>query len=132
MALTLHSRRASPFGRKVLAAAAVLGISDSIAFLDAADEALLRSQNPLAKIPALILEDGSALFDSRVIVEYLDSIAGGGRIIPGAGKARFEALRTRYGDRWLVELTTSAQFYTFLCGVVNAFEVPIPEGGDRF
>lgn len=93
MTFTLHSRLASPFGRKVLASAAVLGLSGSIEFLDATDEALLRSQNPLGKIPALILEDGSALFDSKVIVEYLDSVAGGGRIIPAAGKARFEELR---------------------------------------
>ena len=93
MRFTLHSRLASPFGRKVLAAAAALGLSDRVDFLDAADEALLQSQNPLGKIPALILEDGRALFDSKVIVEYLDSVAGGGRIIPKEGDARFEALR---------------------------------------
>ena len=93
MRFTLHSRLASPFGRKVLAAAAALGLSDRVDFLDAADEALLQSQNPLGKIPALILEDGRALFDSKVIVEYLDSVAGGGKIIPKDGDARFEALR---------------------------------------
>ncbi|MEX2453659.1 MAG: glutathione S-transferase family protein, partial [Rhodospirillaceae bacterium] len=93
MRFTLHSRPASPFGRKVLASAAVLGLSDSIDFLDAADQALLQSQNPLGKVPALILEDGRALFDSRVIVEYLDAVAGGGRIIPAGTDARFDVLR---------------------------------------
>ncbi len=93
MRYTLHSRLASPFGRKALAAAAVLGLSDRIDFLDATDEALLQSQNPLGKIPALILEDGRALFDSRVIVEYLDTVAGGGIVIPEDVDARFEALR---------------------------------------
>jgi len=53
----------------------------------------IRKQNPLGKIPALILEDGSALFDSTVILEYLDALAGGGKIIPREGAARWDALR---------------------------------------
>lgn len=53
----------------------------------------VRQQNPLGKIPALVLEDGTVLFDSRVILEYLDHRAGGGRIIPTAASARFAALR---------------------------------------
>ena len=48
----------------------------------------LRSQNPLGKIPTLLLDSGEALYDSRVIVEYLDALAGGGRLIP-TGWARF-------------------------------------------
>ena len=51
----------------------------------------IRSLNPRGKIPAL--EDGgTTLFDSRVIVEYLDAKAGGGKLIPAAGAARFETL----------------------------------------
>ena len=51
-------------------------------------------QNPLGKIPALVLDDGSALlFNSRVILEYLDHRAGGGKIIPTDAAARFAALR---------------------------------------
>ena len=53
----------------------------------------LRQQNPLGKVPVLVLDDGSALFDSPVILEYLDHLAGGGKIIPKDTKARFEALR---------------------------------------
>lgn len=53
----------------------------------------VRQQNPLGKIPALVLDDGMVLFDSRVILEYLDHLAGGGRIIPTEPKARFSALR---------------------------------------
>ena len=52
----------------------------------------LRSQNPLGKIPALILENGETIFDSAVIVEYLDWLAGGGKIIPSEPKARFRSL----------------------------------------
>ena len=53
----------------------------------------LRSSNPVGKIPALILDDGSALYDSPVICEYLDAVAGGNRIFPAAGAARWTALR---------------------------------------
>lgn len=93
MTLTLHSRLASPFGRKVLFAAAMLGLGDQLVFRPADDEALLRSQNPLGKIPVLVADDAGALFDSRVILEYLDARAGGGRIIPAAGTGRFDVLR---------------------------------------
>ncbi len=92
-AYILHSRLASPFGRKVFFAAAVLGLADSVEFMDAENEDLLRTQNPLGKIPALVFEDGSALFDSPVILEYLDYAAGGGRIIPADPEMRFAALR---------------------------------------
>jgi glutathione S-transferase len=93
--LTLRSSGASPFGRKVKITAALLGLSDRIVASDAdtldPDEPL-RQQNPIGKIPTLILENGDALYDSRVIVEYLDHLAGSGRIIP-TGAARFDALR---------------------------------------
>ena len=52
----------------------------------------LRQQNPLGKIPTLVLENGETLYDSRVILEYLDELAGGGHIYP-AGWDRFAALR---------------------------------------
>ena len=52
----------------------------------------MRRQNPLGKIPVLVLDDGTALYDSRVILEYLDHRAGGGRIIPKEAGARFAAL----------------------------------------
>jgi len=53
----------------------------------------LRKINPLGKIPVLIIEDGSAIYDSRVILDYLDERAGGGKIVPRAGKQRVDALR---------------------------------------
>jgi glutathione S-transferase len=92
--LILRSSPTSPFGRKVRIATAVLKLSDRVEVV-AADtndpEDTLRLQNPLGKIPTLILEDGRALYDSRVIVEYLDALAGGGKIIPD-GPARIAAL----------------------------------------
>jgi glutathione S-transferase len=94
--MILRSSPASPFGRKVRIAASILGLASEIEVAatnleDPADS--VRAQNPVGKIPVLILEDGTSYFDSRVIVEYLDDRAGGGRIIPRQGPARFEALR---------------------------------------
>jgi glutathione S-transferase len=94
--MILRSSPASPFGRKVRIAASVLGLADKIDVRatnleDPADS--IRAQNPVGKIPALILDDGTTYYDSRVILEYLDHLAGGGRIIAREPKARFEALR---------------------------------------
>ena len=92
MKFTLHSRRLSPFGRKILFAARHLGLAGSMDFREADDTEFLQSRNPLGKVPTLELDDGQVLFDSRVILQYLDEAAGGG-IIPDGGVARFEALR---------------------------------------
>ena len=94
--MILRSAPPSPFGRKIKIAAGVLGLSDRITIVvtdtnNAADD--LRQQNPLGKIPTLVLDDGRTLFDSRVILEYLDHLAGGGRIIPTAPDTRIAALR---------------------------------------
>ena len=42
-----------------------------------------------------------------------------------------DALRKRYSERWLVEMTAAASYYVFVSGIANAFEVPPPEDGDR-
>jgi glutathione S-transferase len=93
--MVLRSSPASPFGRKVLIAAALAGLSGRIQTVaaDTSDPAdTIRQQNPLGKIPALILVDGTIYFDSRVIVEYLDHLAGGDVLIPTEPEARFRAL----------------------------------------
>jgi glutathione S-transferase len=95
MMWTLRNSPPSPFGRKVRIAAAVTGLDARIEVkpADTTDPSdTIRQENPLGKIPALILEDGTVLFDSRVIVELLDSEAGGGVLLP-AGKARYPVLR---------------------------------------
>ncbi len=93
--MILRSAPPSPFGRKVKLAAAILRLADRITIVPAdtnADEELPR-QNPLGKIPVLVLDGGRTLFDSRVILEYLDHLAGGGRILPREADQRFAALR---------------------------------------
>ncbi len=92
--MILLSSAPSPFGRKVKIAAYHLDVMDrmTIELIDVnSPNASLYEKNPLGKIPALILEDGQVLFDSRVIIEYLDSIATDTSIFP-AGAARYKDL----------------------------------------
>lgn len=94
--MILRFAPASPFARKVRIAAGILGLDSKIELkpADTSDPAdSVRRENPLGKIPTLILDDGSVLYDSRVIVEFLDHVAGGGRIIPQQPAKRFAALR---------------------------------------
>jgi glutathione S-transferase len=93
--MILRSAPPSPFGRKVQIALSLLGFDDvKIEATDTMDAGgPLRQQNPLGKIPVLITEDGTPYYDSRVILEYLDDRAGGGKIIPRAAAPRFAALR---------------------------------------
>jgi glutathione S-transferase len=93
--MLLRATPMSPFGRKVRMAISHLGLWDRIEMvkadpMDAADP--LRRDNPLGKIPTLVTDDGKPVFDSRVILEYLDHVAGGGRIIPNTWPARIETL----------------------------------------
>ena len=85
---------ASPFVRKCLVAAAELGLRDRIELVSAAAhpikrDAALVAHNPLGKIPTLITDAGAALYDSRVICEYLNAL-GNGPLVPDA--RRFEVL----------------------------------------
>jgi len=94
--MILRSSPPSPFGRKVKLALAILGLEREVSVekADPTDPSdTLRKQNPLGKIPALIIEDGTVLYDSPVILEYLDYRAGGGKIIPKQPNARFASLR---------------------------------------
>src|ERR1700722_3153442 len=93
--MILRSAAPSPFGRKVQIALALLGVDDvKIEATDTMDAGgSLRRENPLGKIPVLITEDGTAYYDSRVILEYLDDRAGGGKIVPRDAGQRLAALR---------------------------------------
>jgi glutathione S-transferase len=90
----LYTSNTTPFGRKVSMLAHEIGIADRLTIeivADTASEALGRV-NPLNKIPALALDDGTTLFDSRVICEYLDGLHDA-RLHPPAGPDRWRALR---------------------------------------
>jgi glutathione S-transferase len=92
----------SPYVRKVRVVAHELGLDKRIELVptDPYDPAHpLHGKNPLGRVPTLITDEGQALFDSPVICEYLDHLAGGGRLYPAAGPARFAALlRQALGD----------------------------------
>ena len=79
---------ASPYVRKVILSAYRAGIQDELELVEAGSESdtLLRSQNPLGKIPVLQKPDGDFLFDSRVIVEHLSKLGGG--LIPENGSEK--------------------------------------------
>jgi glutathione S-transferase len=85
---------ASPFARKVRIAAIELGLIDKIEFVptqvipaQANDEYM--QITPLKKLPVLITDNGDVILDSYVIVEYLDELAGGGKLIPASGPDRW-------------------------------------------
>jgi glutathione S-transferase len=86
---------ASPFARKVRIAAIELGLIDRIEFVPTTvvpgtpnDE--YSKIHPLKRLPALILDSGEVIVDSYVIVEYLDELAGGGKLIPASGAVRWK------------------------------------------
>jgi glutathione S-transferase len=86
---------ASPFARKVRIAAIELGLIDKIEFISATvvpgqpnDE--YSRITPLKKLPVLILDNGDVILDSYVITEYLDELAGGGKLIPASGDVRWK------------------------------------------
>ncbi len=86
---------ASPFARKVRIAAIELGLIDKI---ELAPVAVAPGQanteyekiTPLKKLPVLILDNGEVILDSYVIVEYLDELAGGGKLIPASGPLKWK------------------------------------------
>jgi glutathione S-transferase len=93
--MILRYSAASPYARKIRIAAELLGLSSRIEVVAASTtdpNDSLRQQNPLGKIPTLLLEDGTALYDSRVIVDYLDYL-GGHQLIPADPLRRFDVLR---------------------------------------
>ena len=96
--MKLRFNAGSPFVRKVMVVAHELDLVGRIELLDTAvspvaTNATLAGENPLMKLPTLVSDDGEALFDSPVICEYLDSVAGGGKVFPAPGRARWAALR---------------------------------------
>jgi glutathione S-transferase len=80
--LKLYGTPISPFTRKAMVVAHELGLKLEV-LPRPNDAEAFRRINPLGKIPALVLDDGSALFDSPVICEYLNA-RGGGKFFPGA------------------------------------------------
>ncbi len=80
----------SPYVRKVRIVMAEKKLDYELVLEDVwAQETILKS-NPLGKVPCLIMEGGEAVFDSRVIVEYVDTLSPVGKLIPPSGRERVE------------------------------------------
>ena len=95
--MKLRHATASPFVRKVMVVAHEHGLVARIELVPTtvspvqANESLA-PENPLMKVPSLTTNDGQVLFDSPVICEYLDSLAGGRKLFPASGAPRWTAL----------------------------------------
>jgi glutathione S-transferase len=96
--MRLHWSSRSPFVRKVMIAAHETGLVGriepvrSVVTARTVNTDVMRD-NPLGRIPTLVLEDGTSLYDSLVICEYLDSLHTGPKLLPPGGAARWTALR---------------------------------------
>lgn len=97
--MKLHWSPRSPFVRKVMILLHETGLAGSVecvrsvVAMSAPPNPQVLRDNPLGKIPTLVLDDGIALFDSRVICEYLDTLQNGPKFFPASGKERFRQLR---------------------------------------
>lgn len=94
--MKLRYSATSPYVRKVTMTVIECGLQDKVERQPTnawAEDTDLPADNPLGKVPALVLADGTCLFDSRVICEYLDSLNAGAKLFPAQGPARWAALR---------------------------------------
>jgi glutathione S-transferase len=105
--MKLHWSPRSPFVRKVMITAHELGLVDRLNCVrtvaaTAKPHAGLMRDNPLSKIPTLVLDDGTVIYDSPVICEYLDRLPGKATLFPTAFPERITALRRQaLGDGFL-------------------------------
>ncbi len=96
--MTLHWSPRSPYVRKVVIAAHELDLADRIDRVrtlvgGTTPHPELMRENPLGKIPTLVLEDGTIIYDSPVVCEFLDTLHDGDKLFPAAWPARLVALR---------------------------------------
>jgi glutathione S-transferase len=107
LAMKLHWSPRSPFVRKVMVVVHerdLAGRIDCVRTVAATTKphAELMRDNPLSKIPTLILDDGTVIYDSPVVCEYLDALDGAPKLFPSEPKARLAALRRQaLGDGFL-------------------------------
>ncbi len=95
--MKLYYSPASPFVRKVMVCAALRGLNKKIEHLPSAAGPVKRdrtivARNPSGKVPTMLLDDGTPIYDSRVICEFLDSIGRAPKLFPAKGAARWSAL----------------------------------------
>jgi len=117
--MKLYLSPLSPFARKVRIVARETGLAARIEEIPVTvspvkANAEVGRANPLAKVPTLVLDDGSALFDSPVVCEYLDSLHAGRKLFPPAGEARWTALKLQAVGDGILEAAVLARYETAL------------------
>lgn len=106
----------SPYARKCLVVAHELGLRDRIELVPANPHPVNRDpsvveHNPLGKVPTLITDGGFVLYDSRVVVTYLNDL-GEGDIVPDSGAERWEALVSEARADGLVDAALLVRYET--------------------
>lgn len=94
--MKLRFSPASPYVRKVSVTLIETGLENRVEKIPTNvwdPETDIANDNPLGKVPTLILDDGQVLYDSPVICEYLDSLHDGDKLLPASGEGRWQALR---------------------------------------
>ena len=117
--LRLHSSATSPYVRKVRIVLLETGQNDAVeqtatAVAPTSPNSDLNANNPIGKVPALVTEDGLALYDSPVICEYLDSLHGGAKMFPSSGPSRWRALRRQALGDGLLDAAILGRYETSL------------------
>lgn len=107
----------SPYARKVRMTVIEKGLATRVT-MEAANPAgaeaeTLRKANPLGKVPCLVLDDGTSLYDSPVICEYLDTLAPTPVLIPAASAARWTVLRIQALADGVMDAAVSMRMETF-------------------
>jgi glutathione S-transferase len=111
---------ASPFARKVRAAAIELGLSErlELELVTLApcktNKEYAETRNPLRKLPALVTDEGATIYDSTVICDYLDGLAGGGKLVPLHGEARWRILTEHALAQGMADAAITARYETWL------------------
>jgi glutathione S-transferase len=116
--MKLYYSPPSPFARKVIVAAHELGLIDRIALeqvsvTPVSQNDLVAASNPLAKVPTLVLDDGQALFDSRLIVDYLDTLTDRS-LAPREGAQRWRVLTELAQADGLLDAALLARYETMM------------------
>ena len=96
--MKLRFSHTSPYARKAWMTAIECGLDSRVELVKTnawASESDFVKDNPLSKVPALVLEDGQVLYDSPVICEYLDSLHSGHKLFPAEGPERFRQLKVQ-------------------------------------
>jgi glutathione S-transferase len=115
--MKLYHSATSPFVRKCLVSALELGLRERIEILPAAPHPVDRDRalivcNPLGKVPTLVTDDGTVLYDSHVICEYLNAL-GDGHLLPEQASARWPVYRDQALADGLLDAAVLVRYETF-------------------